>query len=113
MKRTRRMKGGFWESLTSAWEKTKQSATNAYGSVSGSNTTATTTPPPAYGGKKKRTSRRIMRGGNIEDNISLTNLASRAAPFTGNTAQPHNLVGGKTRRRRRHSRKHRRSHRKY
>lgn len=122
MRRRRTMKGGFWESITSAWEKTKQAATNAYGSVSGASVSgtpstqtytstsvpSTTYTPPAYGGKKKKTMRRKMRGGNVADNISLNNLASDAAPFSGKTAQPHTWVGGKTRRRR-----HKRSHRKH
>jgi len=114
------MKGGFWETLTSAWEKTKQTASNAYGSVTGSSTnqvpTTTSTYVPSstatYGGKKKRTYRRKMRGGNVEDNISLNNLAANAEPFSGITAQPHNWVGGKTRRyRRKRSHKNRRSNR--
>lgn len=124
MRRTRRMKGGFWESVTAAWEKTKQAASNAYSSVSGATTSGATMPsstytPPAtptapaynpsvYGGKKKRTVRRKMRGGNIADNMSLTNLASQAAPFSGKTAQPHTWVGGKTRRHKR--RYHKKSH---
>jgi hypothetical protein len=114
------MRGGFWETLTNAWEKTKQTASNAYGSVTGSSmnqvptTTSTYVPSTTttYGGKKKRTSRRKMRGGNVEDNMSLNNLAAHAAPFSGTTAQPHNWVGGKTRRhRRKRSYKNRRSHR--
>jgi len=53
-------------------------------------------PNPALtfqGGKIKR---RIMKGG-YQDNISVTGLASTAAPFSGPTAQPHQMVGGKTR----------------
>lgn len=113
MRRT--MKGGFWETLTNAWEKTKQSATNAYGSVTGTQTTQPSSyvPSTTYGGKRKRrATRRKMRGGNYSDNISLTNLAANAGPFTGKTAQPHNLVGGKTRRHRR-KRSHKRSHRRH
>jgi hypothetical protein len=45
------------------------------------------------GGKIKR---RIMKGG-YQDNISVTGLASTASPFSGPTAQPHQMVGGKTR----------------
>ncbi len=48
---------------------------------------------PYQGGKIKR---RIMKGG-YQDNISVTGLASTAAPFSGPTAQPHQMVGGKTR----------------
>jgi hypothetical protein len=48
---------------------------------------------PFQGGKIKR---RIMKGG-YQDNISVTGLASTASPFSGPTAQPHQMVGGKTR----------------
>jgi hypothetical protein len=48
-----------------------------------------------YGGKTRG---RHMKGG-FKDNISATNLAAHAAPFSGPTAKPHNLVGGRTRRR--------------
>ena len=44
-----------------------------------------------------------MRGG-FKDNTPTTGLASHAAPFSGPTAQPHNWIGGRTRRR---HRKHR------
>lgn len=117
MRRTKR--GGFWETLNNAWEKTKESASNAYGSLTGSSTTTSSSYIPyttsssstTYGGKKKRMSRRKMRGG-YSDNISLNNLAANASPFTGKTAQPHTWVGGKTRRHRRNrSHKNRRSHR--
>jgi len=49
----------------------------------------------SFGG---RTRGRKMKGG-YKDNISTTDLAAHAAPFSGPTAQPHNLVGGRTRRR--------------
>lgn len=56
-----------------------------------------------YGGKKIRKGRRqskrtrkVKRGG-YRDNTSLTNLASNAAPFAGQTAKAHNWVGGKKR----------------
>ena len=67
-----------------------------------------TSPYYPTGGKKTRrrnSLRKHKRGGSFRDNISLTNLASHAAPFSGNTAQPHNWVGGKTKRSRK-SRKH-------
>lgn len=113
----RSMKGGFWDSLTqgfsSAWEKTKKATTDAYSSATGSTTPQSTySSPPLMtsqptststgymGGKTKR---RRMKGG-FKDNTPITGLASHAAPFSGSTAQPHNLVGGRTRRR---GRKHR------
>jgi hypothetical protein len=109
--RRRTMKGGFWDSLTQAWEKTKKASSDAYSSATGSTSTplppASSTPPPptstSTGYMGGRTKRRRMRGG-FKDNTSTTGLASRAALFSGQTAQPHNLVGGRTKRR---HRKHR------
>ena len=49
----------------------------------------------SFGG---RTRGRKMKGG-FHDNTSTTDLAANAAPFSGPTAEPHNLVGGRTRRR--------------
>jgi len=110
------MKGGFWETLSNAWEKTKEGASNAYGSVTGAQTTQSSSyiPSTSYGGKKRRKTRRKMRGGNYSDNMSSSNLASNASPFTGKTAEPHNWVGGKTRRhRRKRSHRNKRSHRRH
>ena len=129
--KNRTMKGGFWNSLTQgfsdAWEKTKKATTDAYSSATGSPsstysppTTTTTYSPPTttttysqptstgyMGGKTKR---RRMRGG-FKDNTPTTGLANHAAPFSGKTAQPHNWVGGKTKRRKhRHSKSYRRRH---
>jgi hypothetical protein len=129
--KNRTMKGGFWNSLTQgfsdAWEKTKKATTDAYSSATGSPsstysppTTTTTYSPPSttttysqptstgyMGGKTKR---RRMRGG-FKDNTPTTGLANHAAPFSGKTAQPHNWVGGKTKRRKhRHSKSCRRRH---
>lgn len=123
--KNRTMKGGFWNSLTQgfsdAWEKTKKATTDAYSSATGSPsstysppTTTTTYSQPTstastgyMGGKTKR---RRMRGG-FKDNTPTTGLANHAAPFSGKTAQPHNWVGGKTKRRKhRHSKSCRRRH---
>jgi len=63
--------------------------------------------PTSYGyGGRKQGSRR-MKGG-FNDNTPTSGLAAHAAPFSGVTAKPHTLVGGKTRRRGRgrKSRKH-------
>jgi hypothetical protein len=49
----------------------------------------------SIGGKTRG---RQMKGG-FQDNTSTTDLAAHAAPFSGPTAEPHNLVGGRTRRR--------------
>lgn len=97
----RTMTGGFWDSLTSAWESTKKSATgawedtgkavtSAYSSNTGSNTNSYT---PSMGGRRKRS--RQMRGG-YSDNIALTGLSASASPIDDvKTAQPQTTVGGK------------------
>ena len=64
--------------------------------------------PMNYGGnktKRRHRNRKHKRGGSFRDNVSLTNLASHAAPFSGNTAQPHNWVGGKKKYRRKSSKR--------
>ncbi len=128
--RTRKMSGGFLDSLSNsissgwnslsqgasnAWNKTKSAATNAYTSATTSSSaptsyTPTTSVSPTYttGGRKRS---RKMHGG-YHPNSSTTNLAFRAAPISGiKNAQPHNWVGGKTKRNRKHkgsrSRRHR------
>ena len=110
--RHRTMKGGFWDSLTQAWEKTKKATTDAYSSATGSPPPpASYTPPPStqptssgFMGTGGRTRRRRMRGG-FKDNTPTTGLASHAASFSGSTAEAHNWVGGRTKKRR--HRKHR------
>ena len=109
-RRHRTMKGGFWDTLTSAWESTKKAASGAYSSATGSTgstsytPTTTTTPPPAttssgYMGGRKRS--RKMRGG-YGDNIALTGLAASAAPISDiKSAQPLTTVGGRRTKRRR------------
>jgi hypothetical protein len=64
-----------------------------------------------YGGKRKRK----MRGGSVTPNVSLTNLASRAAPVSGiDTVKAQTWVGGRTKRRRhRHSKSCKKSCRKH
>ena len=120
--RRRTMKGGFFDALSSwgssisqgasnIWDKTKNAASSATSGLTGtpsstyspapSYPSAPTTPyqpmtTSTYGG---RTRRRRMRGG-FKDNTPTTGLAAHAASFSGITAPPHNLVGGKTRKRR-------------
>jgi len=114
-RRQRRMKGGFLDSLSSsltgAWNSTKKASSDAYNSATGSSststylpttttttpTTTTTTPTSILpsGGRKRRTKR-----GGYSASSSMNNLASTAGSFSGKTAQPHNYVGGKTKRRR-------------
>ena len=112
-KRHRKMKGGFLDNISStlsnwgstisssasgAWEKTK----NATSSLTGSTASTSYQSPmtsSTYGGRRN-TRKKHMRGG-FKDNISTTNLAAHAAPFSGPTAKAHTWVGGRTRRNRR------------
>lgn len=113
----------FSQSASSMWEKTKNATTGLTPSATPTstlpNTTAssptqtttistspqttispnpTTTQNPnitsTYGGRR---SKRI-RGG-FKDNDSTTGIASNAAPFSGPTAKPQTIVGGKTKKR--------------
>ena len=92
------------DTASSAWNKTKSATSGAYDSATG--TTPSTTYPSTtstLGGKRKRS--RKMRGG-FSDNTPTTGLAAHASPISGvKSAQPHNWVGGRTRRR--NGRKHR------
>jgi hypothetical protein len=121
--------GGFFDTLSnwgasvsqganSLWNKTKNATTGLTSSTTPSYTPSTNpsyTPSttPSYtpsttsstgymGGKTKR---RRMRGG-FKDNTPLTGLAAHAASFSGETAKPHTIVGGKTRK---HHRRHKHS----
>ena len=105
--------GGIWDSFNSAWNTTKKEATNAYNSAA-SSVSSTPAPAPApaptpvpapaptytpvLGGRKRKSKR-----GGYSANTPTNGLASSAASFSGKTAQPHSMVGGKTRRRRRRS----------
>jgi len=129
--RRRHLKGGFLDSLgqtfsnwgnsmsqgaSSLWNKTKKASgidgnsssytpSSSYSSSTSSSYTpsTTTTSSYSYGGRRRKTRRirKIKRGG-YGSNSSLTNLASTAAPFSGQTAKAHNWVGGKKYKRRRH-----------
>jgi hypothetical protein len=118
-RRTHKMRGGFLENFISnatsaisnfgstlstdsanVWDKTKKATISAYNSVVGS-------PTPSYsvtGGKRTR-SRRTKRGG-LSGYYPLNGVGADAAPFSGETAQPKNWVGGKRKTRRRHKNKH-------
>jgi len=111
------MSGGFLDSVTStlsdwgtsisqgassAWQKTKDATSSLTGSTPSTTSSyipTTTTAPMTTGGRHRRSRRRHMKGG-FQDNTP-TGLAANAASFSGQTAQPHNWVGGRTRRRRR------------
>lgn len=114
-KRTRsRRAGGIMDSFsqwgtslstgaTDLWNKTKQSASTGYGSLTGSApttpdvTSSYISPTSTQGGRRKRRTKRRMRGG------------MNAAPISGiHTVQPQVWVGGRRTRRRRKSRRHRR-----
>ena len=95
----------WFDSINSAVTGAFEKAKNAVSSSLQSNTSAqqSYSPQPStytMGGKRRRKSRR-MRGGNFTDNTPRTGIASTASPITGiKSAQPHNLVGGRSRRRR-------------
>lgn len=130
--RNRTMRGGFLDTLSNwgsslsqgasnLWDKTKNATSSATSSLTESTPTTSTYPTTTtnnnsqpmttsnndnsqpmttstYGGKSRK---RKMRGG-FRDNTPTTGLASNAASFSGQTAKAHNMVGGKTRRHRKH-----------
>lgn len=117
-RRSKKMRGGMWpfsssdgteaaSSNGSGWfDSLKKNASSASGWLTSSSDTsgssATPAPAPApttstYGGRKHRSHK--MRGG-YSDNMSLTNLASRAASFSGETARAQAYVGGRKTKRR-------------
>ena len=115
MRSRRSRRGGDWMS-PSTWFGSKKPDDTGYGSTgsmgsTGYGSTGTTgygsTGTTGYGsttgyGGKKGKRRRSMRGGDYSDNISLTNLASNAAPVSGTPTASALYVGGRTRRRRHH-----------
>ena len=129
-RRHRKMKGGFLDSIgstlsgwgtsisqgaSSAWNKTKSATigtpSTSYTPSTNTETTSTettytpttnteTTYTSTSGGKKTKKRHRKMRGG-FSDNTPTTGLAATASPISGiKSAQPHNWVGGKTKRHR-------------
>jgi hypothetical protein len=90
-------KPGFFSSLSQKAKDLSGSATSSTSSWWPSSTPAAPAAPAApvtQGGRRKRR----MRGG-YSDNMSTTNLASRAASFSGSTARAQAYVGGRTKRR--------------
>ena len=127
-RRHRNMKGGFWDNIgstlsgwgtsisqgaNSAWDKTKKATTSSTSTYTPTTTSTYTSPSTTStytpstqssynttGGRRKRVrTKKNKYGGSYRSNISLTNMASTAASFSGKTAQPHVWVGGKTKRR--------------
>lgn len=116
-RKNKTMKGGFWDTISDMFKKKpaapigSTTTTSSYtpstssSSVIPSSTTTSTTPSmtttsvvpsstlaTSSGGRRSRTRR--YRGG-YAPNHSLTNLASKAAPFSGSkTAQPQVWLGG-------------------
>jgi len=109
-RRHRKMKGGFLDSLgstLSGWGSSiSQSASNAYSktknAVTGSSNSATApvaTVTPTVGGR----TRKNKRGGSYSASKSVTGLAANSATVSNvKTAQPHTIVGGKSKRHRKH-----------
>jgi len=90
-------------SMTYSTPSTSYSSSPSTASLSSSQSSSSSQSQPygSYGGRRKRMKKtklsHKMRGGQYKDNISLTNIASKAAPFSGETARPHNMVGGPVR----------------
>jgi hypothetical protein len=126
MPRRHKRGGSVWDSMTnlgssmSNWGSSLMSSSKKTPSYSSSSlslpsSSSSSYQPSSYSSSTtlnrslggKRRSKRRMRGG-FKDNTPLNNLAAKASPFSGSTAEPKNWVGGKTKRRR-GSRKNRRS----
>ena len=122
--RRRTMKGGFLQGISDnltglgssisqgardLWEKTKQTTSNLTGTTSSQPSLDYVPPMTTTSGGKTR--RRRMRGG-YKDNTPTTGIATHAAPFSGPTAQPQTIVGGRSRRHKRRGHRSRR-HRKH
>jgi hypothetical protein len=83
---------------------------NSYSSNRPRNSYSSNKPKYSFGGKVHRRKSHKMKGG-YSDNVSMTNLASHAAPFSGVTARPQAYVGGRRSKRRCHT--HKRSRRRH
>jgi len=108
-RRNRRMKGGFLDSLgntlSGLGSSISQSASNAYNktknAVTGSTDSTSYSAPvmPTFGGR----TRKHKRGGSFSASKSVSGLAANSATVSNvKTAQPHTMVGGKSRRQRKH-----------
>jgi hypothetical protein len=84
----KKMKGGFLDSLTNWWNNTKRSFMGNTSTSSSYNPTQTSTSyNGSYGGKKHK------KGGFNSHN----GIASHASSYSGQTAQPKTIVGGRSR----------------
>jgi hypothetical protein len=93
-------------------QSTKDAVVDTAGKFTGASTTVAVTETNTTGGRKSRNksrsmSRKILKGG-YTDNIAVSGLAANAAPFSGETAKPQTMVGGKSRRRKTGGKKTRR-----
>jgi hypothetical protein len=89
------------QAVSGAYNKTKEVASNAYNDTKNAVTSSTSAVTNSVGGRRRRTRR--MRGGSYTANTPLTGLASNSVTVSNvKTAQPNNIVGGKSRTRRRH-----------
>jgi len=90
---------GLKKSLSNWWNPNNQSTSYFTPSTPSYNSNNSYT----YSGGRKRSAKRKQRGG-FKSNTPVNGIASHAGSFSGSpTAKPHNLVGGKTHRKRGHS----------
>jgi len=97
------------QAVSGAYNKTKEVASSAYNDTKNAVTSSTAAVTNSVGGRRRRTRTRRtrrtrrMRGGSYSANTPLTGLAANSVTVSNvKTAQPNNIVGGKTRRHRRH-----------
>jgi len=93
---------GIGSSLTGWWNKAKETATGSSSSTPSYDNSSST--PSSYDNSSVGGRRRRMRGG-YSDNMSTTNLASRAGSYSGETARAQAYVGGRKTKRRCHKHK--------
>jgi hypothetical protein len=113
----KKMSGGMFESVENTFSNLSnsisQGASNLGNTVSQSYTKAKNyvTGTPSYSTMGGKTKKYHKRGGSYSANTPLTGLAAHASPISGiKSAQPHQMVGGKTKKRkhRKRSKSHRR-----
>jgi len=92
-------KKNTYSAPTSSYQPT---STPSYQSTSSYQNTPAQQYRQSFGGKTRR---RKMRGG-FKDSSPVTGLAVHAAPFSGQTAKPNTMVGGRRRKGTRRHRKH-------